>query len=460
MNLNQYLKFLIGLVIVTGLISCKKEFLEKKASSNIIVPTTLADMRALLNNEAVIAETPRLGEIACTDFYLEDATLNSLIGNELRNGYTWQRDIYAGTIGITDWNTPYQQILIANIVLEGLEKIPVSASNQKEWQSVRGAAFFYRARAFYNLAETFCLPYDPQSAITNLGIPLKLTSDINSKVSRSSLQASYDQVLSDLGQATALLSETVLLPNRLQPTKLAAWALEARIHLAMRNYSIAGKYADSVLSKYNKLIDFNTLNAAVNNSINFQNDETVLQSGYNQSTDVLRTLFNTTQVDPTLYGSYGNNDLRRTIFFKLNPSGKPYMKGCYSGTTVYFTGLAVDELYLIRAEAKARNNDRDGCLSDLNALLVKRYKTGTFTALTALTPEEALSIVLQERRKELIFRGLRWSDLRRLNRDGANITLTRVANGQSYSLPPNDPRYAMPIPDDEIAFSGITQNQR
>ncbi len=57
-------------------------------------------------------------------------------------------------------------------------------------------------------------------------------------------------------------------------------------------------------------------------------------------------------------------------------------------------------------------------------------------------------------------RGLRWADLKRLNRDGANITLTRTVNGQVFTLPPNDLRYAIAIPENVIEIGSIQQNPR
>ena len=44
--------------------------------------------------------------------------------------------------------------------------------------------------------------------------------------------------------------------------------------------------------------------------------------------------------------------------------------------------------------------------------------------------------------------------------EGANITLKRDLDGTIYTLPPNDPRYVMPIPQDEINLSHIEQNAR
>ena len=86
--------------------------------------------------------------------------------------------------------------------------------------------------------------------------------------------------------------------------------------------------------------------------------------------------------------------------------------------------------------------------------------TGTFTPYPIQSAAEALDTILVERRKELAFRGIRWSDLRRLNKEGWNITLTRNLNGVMYTLPPNSELYTLPIPPDVINSSGIIQNPR
>ncbi|MNX64087.1 SusD family protein [compost metagenome] len=99
-------------------------------------------------------------------------------------------------------------------------------------------------------------------------------------------------------------------------------------------------------------------------------------------------------------------------------------------------------------------------MEDLNTLLSKRFGAG-FVPYTATDQKNAILTILKERRKELLFRGLRWMDLRRLNKEPEYaVTLTRIVNGTTYTLPPNDPRYVYPIPPDEIAISGIEQNER
>jgi len=93
-----------------------------------------------------------------------------------------------------------------------------------------------------------------------------------------------------------------------------------------------------------------------------------------------------------------------------------------------------------------RNGKVEAGLADLNHLLENRWEKGKYVPVENLSQTEALKVILGERRKELIFRGIRWSDLRRLNIEGANISLERTVNGKMYVLAPNDPRWTWPFP--------------
>jgi hypothetical protein len=74
---------------------------------------------------------------------------------------------------------------------------------------------------------------------------------------------------------------------------------------------------------------------------------------------------------------------------------------------------------------------------------------------------EALELILAERRKELVFAGMRWSDIRRLNEQGENISLERKIGNQVYHLAPgNRALWTMPIPMNEFVSSGIKQIKR
>jgi hypothetical protein len=449
------------LLAALPLCSCKKDFLNKLPSTAVVVPSTLSDYQQLLDNTTVMSGTPVLGEVSADNFYLP-ATFWQTIDAREQAAYTWAPDLYQGQGLVDDWDVPYTQVFYANIVLEGLSQIPVTTENQQQWQNEQGSALFIRAYAFYNVAQLFAPPYDSTSAPSTLGIPLRLHSDVSAPSIRASLADTYRQILSDLLQARPLLTPLLPTPYLNRPSQPAAFALLARICLAMRYYPLAGRYADSALQGYDSLIDYNTIAPQSRFPFTKLNPEVLYQSNTVSYTQCMAALaYSSTIVDSSLYRSYQPGDLRTALFYQLNAAGLPNMKPGYAGVIWPFTGLATDECYLIRAEAAARTGSTTAALQDLNTLLRHRYATGAFTPLAGLSPTQTLDTLLAERRKELPFRGLRWSDLRRLNLEGRNITPTRILNGVTYQLPPKSDLYTLPIPPDILLFNpGMKQNPR
>lgn len=158
------------------------------------------------------------------------------------------------------------------------------------------------------------------------------------------------------------------------------------------------------------------------------------------------------------------HDLRKKHFFIAGAEGKWIFKGQYTGSTSTFMGLTVAELLLIRSECYARRNNFDNAAKDLNTLLSKRFDKEHFKEYSG-QEKSLLDIILNERRKELLFRGVRWSDIRRYNQDPErSLTLERrlQIGGEEivYTLPPGDPRFVFPIPNEVIERTGIEQNSR
>lgn len=445
---------IITLVISLLLVSCQSDFLDIKPDKSLVIPSTLNDFQSLMDNPNVMNITPGLGELACDDYYTsEEALLSSPVIE--RNSYTWKEDIYEGS-SVPDWDIPYQQVFYANVVLEGLDKLDTTTVNHQKWDQIKGSALFYRALAFYNLARTFAAPYEGKSAQTGLGIPIRMSADINAKYPRATLQQTYQQIIQDLKLSIHFLPEQVQYNTR--PSIPAVYALLARIYLSMNEYDQALLYADSCLQLRNELLDYNQLDSTVRLPFHTLGpNKEVIFYGYliTYATFSART----TMIDSILYRSYNSDDLRKAIFFTLR-DGTPHFRGSYTSNLYIFGGLATDEIYLIRAECLAREGKTEQALNDLNTLLKTRYKKGTFIPVET-SSDELIPLILNERRKELVFRGLRWPDLRRLNLEGTYpTTLMRMLNGEKYVLMPNDPKYTMPIPDNEIAISGIKQNKR
>lgn len=442
------------------LVGCDKEtFLAKKPSTSIVQPKTLTDFQNLLDNTLVLNYTGGLALLSADEYEVNDEAF--MAGTETeRNAYLWQAQIYNGDNNILDWNRLYAQIFYTNNVLDGLSRSDSAATAQGKF--IKGWALFTRAFAYYDLAKNFCPSYNASTAANELGLPLRLRPQIDEILLRSSLEETYRQIFRDLEEAKPLLPPQRPNNNLNRPSKIAVYALLARIHLDTRQYEKAELAADSALALYNTLIDYNTVSRTSATPFSITHDELI----YN--TSQVNTYFFTTasaispgRVRDSIMALYDENDLRVPLYFNRTADGTYSKKRGYYGAGAYaFTGLATDELYLIKAECLARRDDIPGVLNWLRKLLEKRYQNNAVPSLMASSAEEALQLVLTERQKELIWRGLRWQDLKRLNGEGAAITLSRTVNGQTYTLSPNSPSYVFPIPDDEIALSGIEQNKR
>lgn len=435
--------------------SCKKNWLDAKPAKNLVVPHTLADLQALLDNTTFVFNMgqPTLGEIGSDDYYVMYPDWLALGTNLERNGYIWAKNVYNGE-EVSDWMLPYQRVFYENYILETIENIPRDSTNLSAWNNVKGSALFGRGFDFYSIADLFAKPFDSATSANDPGIPLRLHSDINGKSVRATVMQTYNQIITDLKASLLLLPDVPAYKTR--PSKAASYAMLARTYLNMENYSQSLLYADSCLLLQPLLIDYNTLDISSLYPFPRFNDEVIYHAALNYL-DVISNYV--AIVDSTIYQSYGNNDLRKYLFIDTT-DGYPRFKGGYDGYTG-FAGIATDEIYLVSAECNARLGNTQRAMDRLNTLLENRLKASTFTPLTASTADEALRLILSERRKELIFRGLRWTDLRRLNQDPRfAVTLTRNLDGNIYTLPPNDNRYVWPIPDQEIQLSGIAQNPR
>jgi len=448
--------FYMPLLLVVLLGSCKKDFLEERSNKRLFVPSTLEDYQNMLDNTEVFAMGvyPAVTQNLSDDFYMLDNAWNSLVLRE-KNAYIWnsQPDETDG-----NWALAYRQVFYANVTLDGLEQMDADQKSQVLWSQLRGTALFYRAFAFYNLAQLFTRPYLIQNAGDEPGIPLRLVADADKNYPRGTVKQTYQQILKDLREAAVLLPEKTSYKTR--PGVMAAYALLARVNLAIGDYTAAEQHADRALAVSDFLLNYADISAIPRRpfplALPNANPEVIwycsMLGSFMRSTS--------TFADTVLYASYAAQDKRKTLFFSSSNGKQATFKGSYSGDTYYFTGLATDELYLIKAECLARGGAGTEAMKWLNKLLEKRWSAGQFTPLTAASAEEALRIVLVERRKELIGRGMRWMDLRRLNQDPKfTLVQTRRLQGKTYTLEPLDlGRYLLPIPMQEIQLTGIVQN--
>lgn len=451
--MNKLLVYIVSLGILNLTVSCSKDWLEEKRDIKLIVPTTLNDMDLLLNADIFQSDGRGATETSCDDYEFTTEQYNSLYNAFDRDLIIWKTQEFPrfGILVWDEWDMAYSQIQVCNVVLNSLSKITRTNNNKEQYDKIQGTALYHRSKQFLNLALTFCKYYDENTAKTDLGIPLKLTEDIDEEIDRGSLKNTYARIVSDLRESATLLPSVSTLNTQI--TKAGAYGLLARAFLYMDDYKQASSNADSSFKYHPYIENFNEVDMSSDYPFHDISREIHLysmQSKYSPNSI-------TGRISQSLIDSYEANDLRKQVFFKLQNDGKYTFKGSFTGQL--FSGTSTGEILLIASECRARLGDQEGAKEKIKLLLQNRYKTGTDIPMPLKNTNDILSYVLLERRKELVTRGLRWQDLKRLNNDpNFAKTLIRRIGGNTYTLPPKDPRYVMRIPQYIINYNHIIQN--
>lgn len=454
------MKYLIAiLLIIFQLPACKKgNDLKALPGNYILVPSTPSDVQAVLDNEEVFAKTTSLNFTSADEFYFTGPYISQLPASEL-GVYTWGDFSFAANENVGDWNNGFEQAYYTNVALEGVRVLEGKADKHL-LMKLKGDALFKRAFAFFNLAQVFTLPYDTITADKKNGIPLRLNIDRNEPLKRGTITETYDRIIKDILEAIDLLPAEVDAQHPNRASRPAALALLSRVYLSMRSYPKALDAASRCLTLYDSLINFNTGIKAGYFPFKEKNIETLYQSKMTEERNFVAALVKAEAcIDSNIVHLYVPGDLRSSVFFMQTPLGAT-PKGSYFGEVAPFTGLGTAEQYLIVAECNARLGYRNLALKYLNELLRHRWKTDQFTNRTADSDKEALDTILLERRKELLLRGTRWSDLKRFSMENPALILSRIVQGVNFELPAGSPRYALPIPEEAIQFNGIGQNKR
>lgn len=431
--------------------SCKK-FLDAKPDQSLATPSSLYDLQTLLDNVDMNVSSS-VSNLISDEYYFSDSYWTSAI-SQYKNAYIWESK--DDELLNMEWIYPFKAILYANIVLDNIDKVSNDTSMYHlDRNTIKGSALFYRAYAYAGLSQIFVPPYDSTNGQPRMGIPLRLTGDFNIPSVRSSVTELYEQIINDLGNALPLLPERATYKTR--PSVLACYGLLARTYLYMGKYTLAEEYAGKYLAINPTLIRFDTLSATAAYPFSLFNVEAEY---YAKPSTSLGGTTSISFMDTLLYRSYTVNDLRKTLYYTINTStGTIGFKGSYWGASRLFGGIATDEVYLIMAESMVRNGKIQDATDYLNTLLATRYKSGTYIPLQGLGKESLLAIVLNERRKELVFRTARWSDIRRLNQyDKAGLKPRRMIAGKVYETMGNGISL-LKIPQTVIDETGMNQNE-
>ena len=440
-------KIIYLLVISLGIISCK-EYLDVKPKGTVI-PDTVEEYDLMLNEVP-----PMLSYIQIDD---PDYEMNKeawwLVTKENILKYTWDefRTLPDGEDQF--WNSAYRQIYYCNEIITNIDKAALGEADEKGRMYIKGQAHAQRALIYFSLVNAYGKHYNTNSAL-DLGVPIITYNDIEQKRARATVKEVYDFIFSDLEIALDNCPEDHIY-IRTRATVLGIKALISKIYLYQADYKKALEYAQEVLEEYSFLYDYNDPSTHPKLESKYDNKETIWELPV--LTMQQKTKSRIAEHLIALYDT--DNDLR----YQLEVTAPLPWDNYYarSGNIYRTGGMSVPHLYLISAECKARLDDINGAMQDLNHLLSKRYSLSK-PVHSASNKEEALNIIFEERRKELIYTANNFFDLKRYQAEGRSVSdFSRTYQGKTYTLESGSKRYVFDIPRGVISLNNkLIQNER
>lgn len=375
------------------------------------------------------------------------SSISGLAADELKSHNIFLDDFYKNQIATSNsnintlWSNSYAYIYTSNAILEGLNGSNGLTENTKK--QLQGEAKFIRAFCYFYLVNLFG------------AVPLSLTTDyrINEVAAKSSKEKIYSQITMDLVDAENLLSNNYISTERIRPNKWAAKALLSRVYLYEEKWELASKKATEVIDQKTMYSLDDDLDKVFLKNSNEAIWQLMPTAGRNTNEGTLFVLNATplqVSLSPGFLPLFETGDVRKskwtsqytnttgTYFYPFKYKLKTTVNGVISE---YSMVIRLAELYLIRAEARAKLVQINLALEDINFI---RKRARLSVPLVALTQAQCIAEVEKQRRFELFSEwGHRWLDLKRTGRATTILAPVKGANWKDTDV-------LFPIPDNEI----------
>lgn len=437
----KYIKLVCAVLCVATLSGCDK-YLDIQPVGRVI-PRTAKEFRELLTQSYSIMPEDRGLATFRSDEMLMDASLPIEDLNTYKDIWSWNDLSPSETTAGYKWRQSYQILFTANYLIESKDRIEEGTT--QEVNQMLGEAYMFRAYMHFLLVNLYGEPYTNSDPATSKAIPLKLDSNEEAILSRNTVGEVYSSILSDITEAEKYLNvdewET---GYSYRFNTLTVKALRSRVYLYMGEWGKSLQASKAVLQVNDQLAD---LSVILPND--YQSPESILALELVMNSAYARAA----KVSTFLYGLYGTGDLRKSKYFRqVTASNIVIKKTGEPVSTQYRCSFRVGEIYLNAAEAAlmAGENAMGTARTYLLTLMKQRYSINAFTtkeaAVNAMSHDELLQEIYNERTRELAFEGHRWFDLRRTTRP----RLEKTFSGVTSVLEENDPRYTIRIPSEAI----------
>jgi hypothetical protein len=395
--------------------------------------------------------------------------------SNMNSGRFANSDMDYSSAGAGPWASVYGVIAITNIVINAdTSNLTGSAA---EITHIQGQAHALRALAHFDLLQDYGQHFiDGQGGANALGVPYVKTykDPANLEPARGTVVSNIGDIAADLTTAIGMMDDSFNISSSYM-SKAGAYAILARATLYAGSvdpslYSTADSAAKWVIANSGAspvsasgfASSYTTDNAS--NSIFELAFSGTDSRGINGIAYILRgtsygdvRILTGTGSNPDLLDIYGVGDVRGASNMIGTAQGYPTMLGKFPSMngSDNITLFRVEEMHLIAAETSLRAGNSAAALSYLNNIpAIRGLGAGYYASAT-------LENILEERRKEFAFEGLRFHDLSRMGMDMPLIDGFKQLNDDLTGTPPayGSFRYAYPIAQSErSANPNMVQN--
>ncbi|MBA4744546.1 MAG: RagB/SusD family nutrient uptake outer membrane protein [Muricauda sp.] len=461
-----YTYIICPLVMLVGFSSCE-EYLDDVPKGSK-TPMTLADYEAFVRNEYT-NHTVNVNQALnlLNDRFLNESTLS--FSPLDKANYLWDESadrIALNRADETTYYASYASISTFNLIIENA--LATTEASEGEQRVLWAQAKVLRAMSYFNLANFYADTYEASNATDKLSVPLITSADINAPSEQVSIQEIYDFMVSDMEEALPYLPEesvTVLHPNL-----GTGYAFLARLYLQMGDYDEALANANRALGENNSLYDWTAYYQA--NAMVIEDPESYVSTpspmgfdyveSYNFRHGAVTRITTENNIPAHRAQRFETGDARFLSRWKVRTVGaETFYNSTLSG---YFNygGITTVEVYLIKAECLARDNQWGAAMDILNQVRKTRILPESYADLTASNEAQAMEAIMKTKMNELILTLIPFCDARRLNAEGTyTVGLSKEYNGDSYTLSPESHLWTMPFPQGAVDNPGngtITQN--
>lgn len=506
MKMRQYYMLGCLLMAATGF-SCS-DYL-KEESGDLLIPEKVDEYQSVLYGEGY--PNTFTDDVEWMDLMTDDVEVSQSAAENNTNGadgddtnnlpsgqgaFCWAYDI---EYYLTGYSSPYEHryknIRACNTVIEAAETM---IGSREDIHACLAQAYTMRAFSYLCLVNWYGLPYNKQTADQDMGVVLRLKSEVvRDEPVRSSVAKVYQQINDDLDKALEYFETAKTTKSHFIVSKPVAQLLKSRVALYTENWDDAIRYGNMVGAEgwnlyniakltadamHNRKTNWNFLTSSNPEILfTFSNESNYSYHSFMEYACILSgaSFVPSQSKEGDLINCYEEGDNRLYAFFMQDVIDydedwdfyweytdfrkipfKHY--GYASSTQCYSQAFRTPEALLNVAEAliqRHQGTDVADAIALLNTLRQNRLVADAYVELAEgdfASTAELLQFVRDERRRELCFEEThRWNDLRRYGMPRLEHTFyaSKGAAPSVYVLEAGDKNYTLALPASETTYN-------